>query len=165
MFNPIKKPDSAEAYFQNHCANRIPLHFFSPLKFHNQTRTTMKKTAILFVVFLLSVAGIGFAQTTPSTDFFAGKWEISIAGTPNGDVKFVTELVRKEGKLTGELSNPADPTNGKRPITKVEENGDKVSIYFEAEQVGELSIDLAKVDDDNLKGTVYNFETKAKRVK
>ena len=112
----------------------------------------------------MSLAFTSNAQTTRPTDFFAGKWEIDVAGTPNGDVKFLTDLVRKDGRLTGKLVNPADSAN-KRPITKVVESADKVSIFFDSSQAGELSIDLDKVDNDNLKGTLYNFEAKAKRVK
>lgn len=124
----------------------------------------MRTTSVLFLLLFLCTAFKSNAQTTSSTDVFAGKWEISVTGTPNGDVTFLTELVRKDGKLTGELTNPADPSN-KRPITKVVEAGDKLSIYFDSSQAGELSIDLDKIDNDNLKGTLYNFPATAKRGK
>ncbi|OIN57437.1 hypothetical protein [Arsenicibacter rosenii] len=125
----------------------------------------MKKLTLF--LFMMLVTTLGYAQTTstPPTDFFAGKWEISVAGTPMGDVKLVTDLVRKNSVLTGELSDPADTTKQKRPITKVEEKGDKLIIYFESSQAGELAIDLNKVDENMLKGTVYNFEAIAKRIK
>lgn len=125
----------------------------------------MKTSNLFFLFLLLGVVFTSSAQTTTTqSDFFAGKWEISVSGTPNGDVKFLTDLVRKDGQLTGELVNPAEPDN-KRPIKKVTENGDKVSIFFESSQAGELSIDLVKVDNDNLKGTLYNFEATAKRLR
>ncbi len=125
----------------------------------------MKKVSFILFFLILGVAFNGFSQAPAPTDFFAGKWEISIAGTPNGDVKLLTNLIRKDGKLTGELVDPVDTTKPKMPITKVEEKGNNISIYFESSQAGELSIDLAKVDDDNLKGSVYNFDTVAKRLK
>jgi hypothetical protein len=124
----------------------------------------MKKVSFLFFFLFLGLAYTSFSQTIPK-DFFAGKWEISVTGTPNGDAKFITNLVRKDGKLTGEMADPVDTTKPKTPITKVEEKGNNMVIYFESAEAGELSIDLAKVDDDNLKGTVYNFETTAKRLK
>jgi hypothetical protein len=61
--------------------------------------------------------------------------------------------------------NQADPATGTRKITKVEENADKLAIYFESSQGGEMSIDLTKVDNENLKGTLYNFDAVAKRMK
>ena len=119
---------------------------------------------ILFVLFFGSALN-GFSQSTAPADFYAGKWEISIVGSPRGDVKFVTNLVRKDGKLTGELANPADATEAKRPITKVEESAKKLVIYFESSQGGEISVDLDKVDDNNLKGSVMSFDATAKRIK
>jgi hypothetical protein len=126
----------------------------------------MKKASILLFVLFLGITLNGFSQTTPPKDLFAGKWEILLTGTPNGDVKFLTNLIRKDGKLTGELADATDATKPKRPITKVEENGDKLAIYFESSQGGEISINLAKVDNDNLKGSLMDsFEATARRIK
>ena len=120
---------------------------------------------MLFFVLFLGIAVSGFSQTTPPTDFYAGKWEISIAGTPNGDVKLLTDLVRKDGKLTGELADAVDATKPKMAITKIEENGDKLAISFDSPQAADLTLNLTKVDADTLKGEVYNFDAVAKRVK
>ena len=125
----------------------------------------MKKASILFFFLLLSITFTSFAQTNPK-DFFAGKWEIAIAGTPMGDVTFLTDLTRKEGKLTGDLVDKANPTGEKRKITKVEEKGDKMAIFFESSQGSEISIDLTKVDTDKLEGTLMDsYSAKAARVK
>ena len=125
----------------------------------------MKKVSILFLFFFVRIACTGYSQTTTPADFFAGKWEISVVGSPVGDVKFTTDLVRKEGKLTGELTNAADPSQAKRPLIRVEEKGDKVVMYFESSQGGEVPIELTKVDDNNLKGTLSTFDATAKRLK
>ncbi|GAB3883264.1 hypothetical protein [Spirosoma agri] len=126
----------------------------------------MKKVSLFLFVFILGVCVKGFSQTTtPSTDFFAGKWEITVVGTPEGDAKFVTELTRKDGKLTGELKDPTG-TRPATPITKIEETGDKLTIHFDTSQAGEIPIELSKVDDDHLKGSLMNmFESTALRVK
>ncbi len=125
----------------------------------------MRKTSMFLFLVLMSIAFGSRAQTAAPDDFFAGKWEIVIAGTPNGDAKLVTDLVRKDGKLTGELSDPTDPDKPKMPLTKVEENGDTLTLYFDTSQAGELALSLKKVDPDTLKGSVYNFEAVARRVK
>jgi hypothetical protein len=139
----------------------------------------MKKVSLFLFIFLLGVCARGFAQTTTSTttttattatttatDFFAGKWEITIMGTPDGDTKMVTELTRKDGKLTGELKDPTGKRTEATPITKVEEEKDKISIHFDTAQVGVIAIELTKVDDDYLKGQLMSmFEATALRVK
>lgn len=125
----------------------------------------MKKVSVLFFLMLLSVAVNSIAQAPAPADFFAGKWDIVVAGTPNGDTQLVANLVRKDGKLTGEITTPADATKGAIPITKIEEGTDKLALYFTA-QGYDVNLDLAKVDDDNLKGSLMNmFDAKAKRLK
>lgn len=139
----------------------------------------MRKVSLFLFVFLLGIGVMGYSQTTTSTtttsttltptttatDFFTGKWEIMIMGTPNGDSKMVTELVRKEGKLTGQLTDPTG-TNPAMPITKVEEDpGKKITLYIDTPQAGEIGIELSKVDQDHLKGTLMNaFETTGLRI-
>ncbi|QIP16488.1 hypothetical protein G8759_29500 [Spirosoma aureum] len=125
----------------------------------------MKNVRILLLFLFIGMAQAGFSQTVTPPDFFAGKWEISAVGTPVGDVKFTTDLVRKAGKLTGELTNAADPGQANRPLIRVEEKGDKVVMYFESSQGGEVPIELTKVDDNNLKGTLSTFDATAKRLK
>lgn len=126
----------------------------------------MKKVSIILAFLFLGIFCKSFAQTTPSSDFFAGKWEISLSGTPNGNVQFLTTLTRKDGKLSGELANASDATQAKRPITKVEESANKIVIYFESSQGGEIALELAKVDNDNLKGMLMDsFDATAKRLK
>ncbi|MFD1142547.1 hypothetical protein ACFQ4C_15585 [Larkinella insperata] len=125
----------------------------------------MKKGSLFLFVFFLGLTFRGFSQAPAPEDFFAGKWEIVITGTPNGDAKFITNLVRKDGKLTGEMADPTDATKEKIPLTKIEESSDKLSLYFTA-QGYDVNVDLAKVDDDNLKGSLMNmFDAKAKRLK
>ncbi len=98
-------------------------------------------------------------------DFFAGKWEISILGTPNGDAKMIANFIRKDGTLTGEMSDPTDDKKEKVPVTKIEEESGKITIYFSASGY-DLNVPLEKVDDNNLQGKLMNmFETKAVRIK
>ncbi len=125
----------------------------------------MKKVSIILIVLFFGIAMNGFSQTTAPADFFAGKWEISILGSPMGDIKFSTDLVRKDGKLTGELANADDANAEKRPIIRVEESATQMKIFFESRQGGEVSIDLNKVDDTHLKGSVAGYDATALRIK
>jgi hypothetical protein len=125
----------------------------------------MKKSFLIFNLLFFGIIFNSFSQTTTSSDFYAGKWEIFIKDSPLGDVKFHTNLVRKDGKLTGELSYVDEPDKEKRPITKIEEKGDNLSIFFISSQGGELSIDLKKENDNLLKGSIMGYETTMTRLK
>jgi len=125
----------------------------------------MKKVSLSLFLILLGVCVKSFSQSTKPADFFAGKWQITVTGTPEGDAKLVAELVRKDGKLTGELK---DPTGARpvTPITRTEEEPDKLTIYFNTDQAGEIGIQLSKVDDDHLKGSLMSmFDASALRLK
>ena len=114
------------------------------------------------VFFLLLSSGVAcFSQTS---DFFAGKWEVAVLNSPKGDITFLTELIRKDNKLTGELVEKADPAS-RRKIIRVEESPEKLAIYFESSQGGESMLSLTKVDQDHLTGTMHDFEATAKRLK
>ncbi len=132
------------------------------MNFLVKTNNKMKKLKFLMVVLLTSSFLSGF---TKAEDYFLGKWEIMVAGTPNGDIKFATDLQRKDGKLTGELTIPADPNAPAIPIINIEEETDKITLYFSA-QGYDLNLELNKVDQDNMKGSLMGmFDSKAIRVK
>lgn len=119
--------------------------------------------ASLFLFILLNVIVGGCARQTQRTNFFTGKWEITVAQTP--EVKFVTDLERKQGQLTGELTDVRNSDSPKLPITKVEEKGNSMSIYYRSGEGKEQFIDLTRVDADNLTGTMYTFDASAKRIR
>lgn len=123
----------------------------------------MQRASIAWVLLWLSVVGGGCARTAQRNPVFAGQWEITVAESP--EVKFTTDLVRKNGRLTGELTDARNPANPKLPITRVEEKGNSVSIYYRSGEGKEQAIDLTQVDADHLKGTMYTFDASARRLK
>jgi hypothetical protein len=136
-----------------------------PFYFTSNHQTFMKKACTMLFLLFLGATATCFSQTSAPADFFAGKWEITVLNSPKGDVVFLTDLVRKDGILTGELVEKGDAANGTRKILKADENADKLTLVFESSQGGEMTLDLAKVDNDNLKGTLFTFEATAKRLK
>ncbi len=130
----------------------------------------MKKTRFICIWLLSLIVGTllsSFVATTRmADDFYVGKWTVNLMGIPSGDAKLVMDLAQKDGKLTGELADASDANKPKIPLNKVEENGDKLTIYFDTSQAGEVSIELGKVDEDHLKGQLMNmFEVTATRIK
>jgi hypothetical protein len=137
----------------------------------------MKKVSFVLCVLFFSAIASTFAQTgtatppavaatttTTTADFYAGKWEVAFIGTPQGDVKLIATFTRKEGKLEGSLKDASDDKIEAIPVTSVEEGTNKLIFGFSA-QGYDLSVELEKVDDNNLKGMMMNmFETTAKRI-
>jgi hypothetical protein len=125
----------------------------------------MKKFIALVFVLTTLFSTSTFASKPDPTDFFAGKWKIMVMGTPNGDVTFATNLIRKDGVLTGQLKIVGDDSVPLIDIAKIEDSSDKVVMYFTI-QGYDVNTELTKVDTDNLKGSLMGmFEAKAARVK
>lgn len=76
----------------------------------------------------------------------------------------IAQINRVEGKLVGDLTNPAEPQSPKNPMTNIQEEGGRMTIFFSASGY-DLSIPFEKVDDDNIKGNLMSmFEVKGKRM-
>lgn len=120
----------------------------------------MKKITTFFLLcFTLSALG---QDSIDPEDFFTGKWNVNIYGTPQGDVTLIADLKRVDGELTGTLTPEAegDPIT----INGVEEKEDAIDIAFYA-QGYDLILSLKKVDDDHLEGSVMDmFDARAERI-
>ncbi|MBG6233958.1 hypothetical protein IWX76_000513 [Pedobacter sp. CAN_A7] len=123
----------------------------------------MKKLQILLTGLVLLVLLSVNVKGQDKTDYFIGKWDIFVAGTPNGDVKFILSLERKDGLLSGTVNDAA--TNAEiSKVTKVEEKDQTITAYFFAEG-HDLSLFLDKKDDVNVVGNLLNmFDATGKRI-
>ncbi|MNF79941.1 hypothetical protein D3C84_621720 [compost metagenome] len=76
----------------------------------------------------------------------------------------IIDLIEKEGKLTGSAINPVD-NKELFAFTKVEEEADKVTVYFTS-QGYDVYMYLEKKDIDNLEGSMMDmFDATATRIK
>lgn len=124
----------------------------------------MKKLNLLFLglfaVMLISVTS--FAQSA-APNYYAGKWDVFIKGTPNGDVHLIFNMVEKDGKLDGTYVDPESKKDV--PLTKVEEKDGKATIYFTIANY-DVNLALEKVDDNHVKGSLMGmFDATGERVK
>ena len=124
----------------------------------------MKKTTLinLMAVILVAIATKGNAQT--QTNYFIGKWDVLVKGLPNGDAHMKFNIADSAGHLKGAL---LDTTAAHKdvPLTKIEQDGDKVTLYFTAQSY-DVSLLLTKKDDDHATGSLMGmFDADAVRLK
>jgi hypothetical protein len=122
----------------------------------------MKKLSlILTVVIALFLTVKASAQTT--ADYFPGKWNVVILGTPNGDAKITFVLERKDGKLAGAVQDSTGKELTK--ITQIDEKDKSITAAFTIQSY-DVSLTLDPVDDDHVKGSLMGmFDAKGVRVK
>jgi len=124
----------------------------------------MKKLLSLTIgSFLLFVSFTSHAQTKTGADFFAGKWKVSIPGTPYGDLVRIYVLEKKGNELTGIVQDSTGTEITK--CSKVEVKDNEVTLYYSA-LGNDISITLIKKDDDHVTGNVMNtFTATGERIK
>lgn len=109
---------------------------------------------LIGVIFFISSSSsvLVNAQTT-SDDYFAGKWNVLVEGTPSGDSNAILILKRVDGKLKGTFQS-----EGKVPaeLTRVEEKGGEVTCYFVASGY-DVYLFMEKVDENKTEGTMMDM--------
>lgn len=124
----------------------------------------MKKATLisLMAVILVAIAAKGNAQT--KTNYFIGKWDVLVKNLPSGDAHMKFNIADSSGHLKGAL---LDTTAAHKdvPLTKIDQEGDKATLYFTT-QGYDVSLLLAKKDDDHATGSLMGmFDADAVRLK
>ena len=134
----------------------------------------MKKHHLIFTLILALFVSVNVkAQTAATTtttatatttaDYFPGKWNVVIIGTPGGDAKMTFALERKDGKLSGAVQD----TTGKEltKITSIDEKDKTITAAFTIQSY-DVTLTLEPIDDDHVKGSLMGmFDAKGVRVK
>jgi hypothetical protein len=123
----------------------------------------MKKSILFFagIFFLLLSVGAN-AQAKTGADYFVGKWNVVVAGTPNGDAKMPVTLELKDGKLTGYM--PAPDQGEPVKFSKVEEKENSVTVYFTSGGY-DVYLMLEKKDENHVTGSLMDmFDATGDRV-
>jgi hypothetical protein len=116
----------------------------------------------LMVVILIAVGVKVNAQT--QTNYFIGKWDVLVKGLPQGDTHMKFNIADSAGHMKGALLDTSAEDNDV-PLTKIERDGDKVTLYF-SQQGYDVSLLLAKKDDDHATGSLMGmFDAEGNRVK
>ena len=124
----------------------------------------MKKVTLinLMAVILIVIATKVNAQT--QTNYFLGKWDVLVKGLPQGDTHMKFNIADSAGHMKGALLDTS-AAHKDIPLTKIEQDGDKITLYFST-QGYDVSLLLAKKDDDHATGSLMNmFDANAIRLK
>ena len=113
----------------------------------------------VFASLLITVAA--FAHLAPS--FYAGKWDVLVKGTPQGDAHIMFTIVDTDGKLSGTYTDPE--SKKEVPLTSVSEKDGKFTTEFTI-MTYDVNLALEKVDETHVKGSMMGmFEATGERLK
>jgi len=124
----------------------------------------MKKLCSLATGIFLLLIGLNVnGQSKTGADYFAGKWNVLISGTPYGDLKRIYVFEKKESSLSGIVQDSTGKEIAK--CSKVELQDNQVTLYYQA-MGNDVSVTLARKDEDHISGSALNlFEAKGERIK
>ena len=123
----------------------------------------MKKVSVLFAGLFFLLLSIDVHAQTTGAAYFAGKWSVLVKGTPNGDAKMIFVLDKKDSTLAGVVQDSTGNQISK--IDKVELNGDKATLYFNARGY-DVNLEMNKKDDDHVTGSMMGmFDADGERLK
>jgi hypothetical protein len=124
----------------------------------------MKKLSLIFAgFFFLSLSIAVKAQSKTGADYFKGKWNVLLKGTPNGDAKMVFVLENRNDSIAGVVQDTTGAEISR--ITKAELKENEVTLYFSA-QGYDVNLLLTKKDDDHVTGNLMGmFDAEGDRVK
>jgi hypothetical protein len=124
----------------------------------------MKKVTLINLMAMILIAIGAKVNGQTQTNYFIGKWDVLVKGLPNGDTHMKFNIADSAGHMIGAL---VDTTAAHKdiPLTKVEQDGDTVKLYFSA-QGYDVDLLLAKKDDDQATGSLMGmFDANAIRMK
>jgi hypothetical protein len=116
----------------------------------------MKKSGLLIAGFFLFIFSIGVnAQTKSGYDFFAGKWNITVRSTPQGDVKMVVNFE----KINNAVSASIKDSTGKDlyKVTNTEIDKDQAILTFIGSQSNDVPLTLRKKDETSITGDIMGM--------
>ncbi len=120
------------------------------------------KKLILAAVLLVCVAGLALAASN-SPEYFEGKWNVLIKGTPQGDATIPMRFETKEGITKGYFM--ADASGQEFEMSSVAITDGKLTAAFNI-QGYDVDINMSEVDADNAAGSLMGmFDLSASRVK
>jgi hypothetical protein len=125
----------------------------------------MKKSGLLIAGFFLFIFSIGLnAQTKAGYDFFAGKWNIIITGTPQGDVKMIVSFEKINDVVSASIRDSTGKDLYKVTNTRIDK--DTAVITFIGSQGGDVPLTLMKKEETIVTGDIMGmFEFEGKKIK
>jgi hypothetical protein len=119
----------------------------------------MKSINIFFLSFVFVVLTFkSKAQIPTSTtgeQYFTGKWYLIAKGMPQGDAKMIMTIGKEEGKFSGTITSPIDPSS-LFTLQNISITGNELSAKFAAFN-SLLPITLTRKDDENVIGQMGRF--------
>lgn len=122
-----------------------------------------KTTTALAGIFFLLLSINTNAQSKAGAEYFAGKWNVLVKGTPGGDAKMIFVLEKNIDSIAGVVQDTTGAEISK--LTNIELKDNEVTLYFTAQGYN-VNLLLTKKDEDHATGRLMGmFDAEGERKK
>lgn len=124
----------------------------------------MKRSGLLIAGLLLFIFSIGVnAQTKSGYDFFDGKWNVIVSGSPQGNVNMIVNFTKINDVVSASIIDSAG--NDLYKVTKTVIDKDQATITFIGSMSDDVPLTLRKKDETNITGDIMGmFGVEGKRL-
>jgi hypothetical protein len=123
----------------------------------------MKRLSLFLAGLFLLLLSLHVKAQTSTADYFTGKWNVVVKGTPNGDARMFVVLEKKDTTLTGAIQDSTGTEMSK--IDSVTLGESSATVFFNA-QGYDVNLVMNKKDDDHITGNMMGmFDADGERVK
>lgn len=115
----------------------------------------MKKANLFLTALFLVIASFALQAQEKPSDFFLGKWDVLIEGTPSGDVKLLLNIEEKDGSLSGTISSEGTEAS---KVDKVVAKENSVTVYWFASGY-DVYLTMNKKEENKVDGNLMGMFT------
>lgn len=115
----------------------------------------MRRTVFLLTGLFIFLTSLPILAQENTADFFLGKWNVTVTGTPNGDAKFAVKIENKENILAATIIGE-DGKNQK--VDRVEAKTNTITVYWFAEGY-DVYLTMTKKEDGKVEGDLMSMFT------
>lgn len=124
----------------------------------------MRKISMILTGMFLLLSVFTLQAQDKEGEFFIGKWNVLVEGTPSGDSNMIVEFKRNEaGEIVGTNGDEKNETPAIK-FTRVEAKGETVTAYWVA-QGYDVYLFFEKISDNEIEGSLMDmFDASGTRI-
>ncbi|MCW3807050.1 hypothetical protein [Plebeiibacterium marinum] len=122
----------------------------------------MKKVSKVLLGLVLMLVAISVNAQAAEGEFFVGKWNVIVEGTPQGDSNMEVRVEKQDGKIVCLMQS--DAGGEFKPVERLEITDTELTAYWTAGGYN-VYLFLEKVEDNKVEGSLMDmFDATGERV-
>jgi len=137
------------------------MFIFKPFKKKIIFKNIMKNQVVFFMSLFFLIQSCAIFRGVDK-DQMIGKFDITVLETPYGDVPLILDVTKAENKYSSQIIGEGE-LEGVFEVSSTEVSENKIMV--EADAMGNFLVFELNVNEDQISGSMMDFEVKGNRIK